>query len=427
MKKTASYSIVVEFKSITPEIILNNLHEITQVVFEVTSACNFRCEYCSYGKLYVQNNRQPYKKEFLSFENAKILLDFLVSAWSKHMPATPDQNVYISFFGGEPLLNMKLISSIIDYVEKIGPINRKFVFSMTTNGWLLNRYQKYLVEKDVRLLISLDGNEIGNSYRLSVSGQQTHSKIMRNIISLREKYPQYFDKRVNFNAVLHNKNSLSGVTEYFKETFGKIPQVSPLASSNVNPEYLEKFRDLSRQAEDIKKLDETKIKTLLKDQYFNIPIIHEIVRDYFLNSGNVFRSYNELVFGQNLNKFQTGTCTPFSKKIFLRANCEILACERIPEQFSLGRIEHGRVVLDVEGIANKYNSWLGLLTKQCHICARNHICNQCIFQIDEFPDNVACEGFLTHNEYEAMRKRLFSILGKYPELYKQIFEEVILS
>jgi len=417
----------VEFKTITPEVIKNNLLNLSQVVFEVTSACNFRCEYCSYGRLYVHDKAESYKNESLSFSDAKALIDYLASGWSSHMPHTPNQEVYISFFGGEPLLNMRLISKIVAYIESLHSLNRRFVYSMTTNGWLLDKYQEYLVKKDFHLLISLDGDKYSNSYRISAGGTQTYDKLIKNILYLRNNYPAYFEKRVLFNAVLHNRNSLSKVTQYFVDTFGKTPQVSPLASSNVNPKYLDDFNRMKQTAETFEKLDDKAKEALIKQQFFNIPIIHDIVRDYFLNSGNVFRSYNELVFGQDSRHFQTGTCTPFSKKVYLCTNGDILACERIPSKFSIGRIVGGKVYLNNEEIASRYNTWLGLLSKFCRSCARSTTCNQCVFQIDDFPNNTACSGYLTHEKYEELRKQYFSILGKHPELYKLIFENVILT
>lgn len=415
-----------EFKTITPGIIRNNLLDLSQVVFEVTSSCNFRCEYCSFGKLYLQDDNQSYKKEFLSFTKAKALIDYLISGWTTHMPPTQNQEVYFSFFGGEPLLNMKLISRIVAYIESFSNLNRKFIFSMTTNGWLLDKYQDYLVEKDFRLLISLDGDRFENSYRVSAGGKQTHEKVLQNIFLLRDSHPEFFKKRVLFNAVIHNRNSLSSVTRYFIDTFGKTPQISPLADANINPEYLSEFNIMRQNVDDLERLDDDTKQMILKEQFFNIPIVHDIIRDYFLNSGNVFRSYNELVFGTDSKSFQTGTCTPFSKKIFLRTNGEILPCERIPSKFTLGKIIGHKVVLDENKISSMYDLWMRRLLQQCRNCARNKTCNQCIFQIDNFPNNSTCNGFLSAQKYNQLRKRYFAILGKHPELYKTIFEKVIL-
>ena len=37
---------------ITPELVLRNLANLPQLVFEVTDACNLKCKYCAYGEFY---------------------------------------------------------------------------------------------------------------------------------------------------------------------------------------------------------------------------------------------------------------------------------------------------------------------------------------------------------------------------------------
>ncbi len=44
--------------------------------------------------------------------------------------------------------------------------NRQFIFSRTTNGTLLEKHIDYLVDQEVVLLISLDGDEHSSSYRV---------------------------------------------------------------------------------------------------------------------------------------------------------------------------------------------------------------------------------------------------------------------
>lgn len=78
-------------------------------------------------------------------------------------------------------MNYKLIKEIIDYVENIKEINRKFSFSMTTNAVLLDKYMDYLVEKEFHLLISLDGDEYGQSYRIGTKGENSFNKVITNV------------------------------------------------------------------------------------------------------------------------------------------------------------------------------------------------------------------------------------------------------
>jgi uncharacterized protein len=104
-----------------------------------------------------------------------------------------NRNVYIGFYGGEPLLNMPFIKKVVDYVNHLECPHRSFTFSMTTNAIFLDRYMDYLVEHDFNLLISLDGNERNTSYRVNKSNQPVFNQICKNVDLLQEKYPGYIE------------------------------------------------------------------------------------------------------------------------------------------------------------------------------------------------------------------------------------------
>jgi uncharacterized protein len=80
-------------------------------------------------------------------------VDFLL----QHCAA--DATPQIMFFGGEPLLNFRLIESLVAYAEsRAGERGREISFSMTTNATLLNqRTLDRLLSHNVGLLISIDG------------------------------------------------------------------------------------------------------------------------------------------------------------------------------------------------------------------------------------------------------------------------------
>ncbi len=76
------------------------------------------------------------------------------------------------------------------------------------------------------------------------------------------------------------------------------------------------------------------------------------------HSGNVFKSYNDLLFGVEKKKWiPTGTCLPFEKKMFVTVNGKILPCERISHDYALGKVTDTGVILDIEQIADTYNKW----------------------------------------------------------------------
>ena len=122
-----------------------------QVTFEVTDACNLRCEYCGYGKFY--SDYDDRKNQRLSIEKSIRFLDYLIDLWKSTLNTSINQNVYISFYGGEPLMNFSFIQSIVDHLLNANCNTRRFTFSMTTNAILLNRYMKYFIKHNFKLKI----------------------------------------------------------------------------------------------------------------------------------------------------------------------------------------------------------------------------------------------------------------------------------
>lgn len=134
------------------------LDGIKQIVFEVTDKCNLNCKYCAYGELY--SNYDKRDTAYLSSDSAKSLLDYFIERWKRHSSAKMERSIYISFYGGEPLLNVPLIEELIEYVETNFPSNVHPVFTMTTNGLLLKKNIGMLVEKKFQILVSIDGDNV---------------------------------------------------------------------------------------------------------------------------------------------------------------------------------------------------------------------------------------------------------------------------
>lgn len=100
---------------------------LRQLILQVTQNCNLRCKYCVYSGSYV--NRTHTKKR-MSFEIAKQAVDFYFAH-----NTNKDAGV-ISFYGGEPLLEMELIKKIVVYSEKLYE-GKELRFNMTSNATLL--------------------------------------------------------------------------------------------------------------------------------------------------------------------------------------------------------------------------------------------------------------------------------------------------
>jgi len=95
----------------------------------------------------------------------------------------------IHFYGGEPFLKFDLMKQIIEYsTNQFRRTGKKFLFSVTTNGLLLNKARlKYCVDSNIELTLSIDGikeaHEIGR-------GKRSFFKVERIFTYLKE-YPDF--------------------------------------------------------------------------------------------------------------------------------------------------------------------------------------------------------------------------------------------
>lgn len=411
------------FKDITVDHIAYNIQYLSHLVFEVTDKCNLRCKYCGYAELYDGYDEREGKD--LPFAKAKTMIDYLVKIWKDIYSPSVVFPVVIGFYGGEPLMNVPLIKEIIDYIEKIENTGKKFSYNMTTNAMLLDKYMDFLVAKDFQLLISLDGDEMAQSYRVDHSGTNSFSRIFRNIKLLQTKYPDFFQKKVNFNSVLHNRNSVESTHKFITNNFNKSPQIAPLSDSGVRKEKVEEFRRMYQNTMDSilqsENCEAVEAELLMKD-----PRANQLIMYFNHQTGNFFNNYTELFLNKSVVKRPyTGTCVPFSKRMFVTVNGKILQCERIDQDFVLGYVHDDRVELDYESIAAIHNTNVTKCIKQCNVCVINTLCPECVYNFNDIKESeTVCRKFCSKRELDIKNKMNMDFLRKHPDYYEKILAEV---
>ena len=412
-----------ELYKISKDSVLHNLIRLNQLIFEVTDACNLHCKYCAYADLYEGYDQR--NNTNMPFHKAKLVINYLQEIWEKNRFQDMEKSVSISFYGGEPLLNMEFVKQVIDYTEKLPPTGRVFKYSMTTNAMLLDRYMDYLVEKDFALLISLDGDEQGQSYRTDHAGNNSFLRVYRNIMLLKEKYPDFWENNVNCNAVLHDRNGVERTYKFYKECIGKTPMISPVNPAGVRKDKQDEFRQIYCNIP--KEIRQSSICEQIEDEFFvKAPRIASVVDYIHKHSGNFYRSYLQLAINrEKLFRYSTGTCTPFSRKMFVTVNGKILPCERISHDYAMGQVTDTEVILDYGQIAEQHNQYTSRYFKQCKHCAVSRHCRICAYQEHETNRGSSfCSSFITQAQLEAEQKETLVYLEKHPELYKRIFNEV---
>lgn len=410
---------------ISPNQILNNLANLPQLVFEVTDSCNLKCKYCAYGEFYDDFDKRENK--MMQTSSAIRLIEYLNQYWSSERNTSAKSFIYISFYGGEPLLNFNFIHDIVYYIEnKLHCPRRKFLFSMTTNAILLHKYIDFLVAHDFHILVSLDGNKINDSYRVDHNGKSSFDRVTRNVDLLREKYPNFFDKNINFNSVLHNRNSVEDIYSFFKTKYCKKPTISELNNSGIKTDKKQEFNQTYRNSEESLHQAEH-YEEIEKDLFIDSSSYKSLLLYLQQYSGFYYRDYTDLLCDRTQLKYiPTGTCLPFSKKMFVTVNGKILPCERIGHQYGLGHLTTTGIELDVVEIARKYNQYYTKMENQCNYCKNKPSCIQCLFNIKDIEKRPICYGFMNETILQQFKFKQYQFLREHPEAYRNIMEKLVI-
>lgn len=176
---------------------MNNKSNQFTLEITTTALCNLGCTYCFEG---VKTNTQRLddkvdlvKKRIYEF----IESDFFINNYD---------NLNISFWGGEPTLNGKLIIDIMQEFQKYDYI----VFHIYTNGYNRKRLEDILDNVDcskLHIQISYDGKDINDKFRITHSGKPTSSQVVENI--------EYFAKK-GISLSLKSTIPLKSMTGLYK-------------------------------------------------------------------------------------------------------------------------------------------------------------------------------------------------------------------
>ena len=150
------------------------------LVLNVTNQCNLACTYCyEFGADKIST--QTGKPKYMTPETARAAVDFLLDS------AKGRDAVHVTFFGGETLMNFKLLRDVVAYADaKAAESGRRVTYSLTTNATLLtDPIIDFLADHAVGVTVSIDGpEEMQDARRVYKSGKGSYAVILPRLKAL---------------------------------------------------------------------------------------------------------------------------------------------------------------------------------------------------------------------------------------------------
>ena len=143
---------------------------VKALCLHIAHDCNLACKYC-----FAEEGEYHGRRALMSFEVGKKALDFLVKNSGNRV------NLEVDFFGGEPLLNWQVVKDLVAYGRRLEePYHKKFRFTLTTNGILLNdEVMEFANREMANIVLSIDGRkEINDRMRPFRGGQGSYDVIV---------------------------------------------------------------------------------------------------------------------------------------------------------------------------------------------------------------------------------------------------------
>lgn len=155
---------------------------VKALCLHIAHDCNLACKYC-----FAEEGEYKGHRELMSYEVGKQAIDFLIANSGKR------RNLEIDFFGGEPLMNFQVVKDLVAYGRSLEEANnKKFRFTLTTNGVLLNDDIMEFANKEMsNVVLSIDGRkEVNDRMRPSRNGKGSYDLIVPRYQKLAESRNQ---------------------------------------------------------------------------------------------------------------------------------------------------------------------------------------------------------------------------------------------
>ena len=332
-------------------------HSLSGLTLEISQQCNLRCDYCIYSGGF--ENQRSHGDKYMSQEIISKSIDFYLAH------RDPEKRIFLSFYGGEALLNFERIKYAIKTVlEKTCDAN--VLFNISSNGVLLNKdLVKWLNDNPyVNMIITLNG-PFHDNYRKFPNGKGSLAVICDNLQYVKDNYSNVWKNQISFITNFVSLDDVNPLLDYFKE-IGKMPvSFTDIFGFGGN----DTIRNITESGQ--------KERSLLSNDLYLEYIrtgddnLHHFFKQSLLSS-IAARPINASQNGVNRGKVPS--CEPFSVKLFVTAEGNFRPCERLFNHVPLGDVNSGynwQAIKELrEHIQKVHNSC-------CRMCWAQRFCGVC--------------------------------------------------
>lgn len=210
---------------------LHSVSTLDKLTICVTDCCNLECDYC-----YLRKKSAEKKNKKLSVQIAIKSINRILEAYRTIH--------HVNFFGGEPLLNVRLIIEICAYFRFLKEREMIAVlpdFGITTNGTILNNEIIDLLDKNsMQITISIDGPMmIHDKLRRDKQGRATFPRIDNNIRKLiRNGFTPEFECTYTMQHY-KEKITINDLLDFFHKEYNcSVLHVPIVVASDFDPNYI---------------------------------------------------------------------------------------------------------------------------------------------------------------------------------------------
>lgn len=231
---------------------------VKALCLHIAHDCNLACKYC-----FAEEGEYHGRRALMSYETGKQALDFLIQNSGSR------RNLEVDFFGGEPLMNFEVVKKLVLYGREQEKIhNKKFRFTLTTNGVALNDEIMEFANKEMgNVVLSIDGRkEVNDKMRPFRNGKGSYDLIVPKFQKLANSRNQtnYYVRGTFTHNNLDFSEDVKHLVELGFQQISVEPVVAPLEES-----YAIQKEDIPVLLEEYDKLAKYIIQSRREGKWFN--------------------------------------------------------------------------------------------------------------------------------------------------------------